>query len=315
MNKLKFIAAGLCLWLSSATYAQEAKAPYLDMRLPIHERITDLLSRLTTDEKMSLLTATSPGIPRMGIDKYYHGNECLHGVVRPGNHTVFPQAIGLAAMWNPQLQYTIATAISDEARAHWNSLDYGRKQTRQFSDLLTFWSPTVNMARDPRWGRTPETYGEDPFLTGVLGEQFVKGLQGNDPRYLKVVSTPKHFVANNEDNNRFSCNAIIPESQLREYYFPAFERCVREGHSAAIMAAYNAINDVPCHANPWLLKDVLRKEWGFDGYVVTDCGGLEMMVKAHKFVKQQFTAAMIGIKSGIDLECGEHIHRPAQGGP
>lgn len=309
MRKIKLGIVALVACASMSLHAQDKSAPYLDINRPAAERVADLLSRLTLDEKLSLLTATSPGIPRLGIDKYYHGNECLHGVVRPGSHTVFPQAIGLGAMWNPALMHTIATAISDEARAQWNSLDFGRAQTSQFSDLLTFWSPTVNMARDPRWGRTPETYGEDPYLTGVLGEQFVKGLQGNHPRYLKVVSTPKHFAANNEENTRTHCNAIIPESQLREYYFPAFERCIREGHAAAIMAAYNGINDVPCHANPWLLKDVLRKEWKFDGYVVTDCGALEFMVSQHKFVKQPFTSAMLGIKSGIDLECGDSIYR------
>lgn len=201
--------------------------------------------------------ATSPGIPRLGIDKYYHGNEALHGVVRPGRFTVFPQAIGLAATWNPVLQQKVATVISDEARARWNELDQGRNQKEQFSDVLTFWSPTVNMARDPRWGRTPETYGEDPFLSGVMGTAFVKGLQGEDPRYLKIVSTPKHFVANNEEHNRFICNPQISEKQLRESYFPAFEMCVKKGKAASIMTAYNALNDVPCTLNAWLLQKVL----------------------------------------------------------
>lgn len=281
---------------------------YLDTSLPIHDRVLDLISKLTLDEEMSLLIATSPGIPRLNIDKYYHGNEALHGIIRPGKHTVFPQAIGLASMWDPALLHDIASAAGDEARAQWNSLDFGKKQTRQFSDLLTFWSPTVNMARDPRWGRNPETYGEDPFLSGVLGENFVKGLQGDDPRYIKCVSTPKHFAGNNEENIRFSCLADFSEKQLREYYFPAFERCVKKGHARAIMAAYNAINDVPCHANPWLLKTVLRDDWGFDGYVVTDCGGLTNLVTAHKYVKNYFTAAALGIKSGIDLECGDDVY-------
>ncbi len=308
MNKTRIVIVGLLLSLVSGAFAQSTKGTYLDVTLPMHERINDLLSKMTLEEEMSLLTATSPGIPRLNIDKYYHGNEALHGVVRPGKHTVFPQGIALAAMWNPSLLHTIASAISDEARGQWNSLDYGRKQQRQFSDLLTFWSPTVNMARDPRWGRTPETYGEDPFLSGVLGSHFVRGLQGDDPRYLKVVSTPKHFAANNEENTRFLCNAIISEKQMREYYLPAFERCVKEGKSAAIMAAYNGINNVPCHANPWLLKKVLREDWGFNGYVVTDCGGLENLVNQHKFVKEYFTAAALGMKSGIDLECGDFVY-------
>lgn len=273
-----------------------------------HDRIIDLLSRLTIEEKISLLTATSPGIPRLNIPKYYHGNEALHGVVRPGRFTVFPQAIGLASMWNPQLHYEIASAISDEARGRWNQLEQGKLQTERFTDLLTFWSPTVNMARDPRWGRTPETYGEDPFLSGVLGTAFVKGLQGNDPKYLKIVATPKHFAANNEEHNRFTANPQISERQLREYYFPAFEMSVKEGKAASIMSAYNAINDVPCTANPWLLTKVLRNDWGFNGYVVSDCGGPSLLVSAMKYVKTKEAAATLSIKAGLDLECGDDVY-------
>lgn len=280
---------------------------FRDEKASHHDRILDLLSRLTVEEKVSLLRATSPGIPRLGIDKYYHGNEALHGVVRPGKFTVFPQAIGLAAMWNPELQYKIATSISDEARARWNELEQGKKQEAQFSDLLAFWSPTVNMARDPRWGRTPETYGEDPFLSGVLGTQFVKGLQGNDPRYLKVVSTPKHFAANNEEHNRFECNAVIPERSLMEYYLPAFEACVKDGKAASIMTAYNAINGVPCTANPWLLKKILREDWGFKGYVVSDCGAPNLLVEGHKYIKTKEVAATLALQSGLDLECGDDV--------
>lgn len=287
----------------------QKKEIYLDEKAPLHDRVTDLLSRLTIEEKISLLTATSPGISRLGIPHYYHGNEALHGVVRPGRFTVFPQAIGMASMWNLELHYRIATAISDEARARWNELDGGKQQNMQFSDLLTFWSPTVNMARDPRWGRTPETYGEDPYLSGVLGAAFVKGLQGNDPRYLKVVSTPKHFAANNEEHNRFVCNPRISEKQLREYYFPAFEMTVKEGKAASFMSAYNAINDVPCTANPWLLNKVLREDWGFDGYVVSDCGGPSLLVSAHKYVKTKEAAATLCIKAGLDLECGDDVYR------
>ena len=245
---------------------------YLDEKAPIHDRIIDLLSIMTVEEKISLLRETAPAIERLGIDKFYHGNEALHGVVRPGNFTVFPQAIGLAAMWNPDLHFQIATAISDEARGRWNELGQGKDQVELYSDLLAFWSPTVNMARNPRWGRTPETYGEDPFLSGVLGTQFVKGLQGNHPKYLKVIATPKHFAANNEEHNRFHCNVEVTERLLREYYFPAFEACIIKGEAASIMAAYPSINGVPCMANPWLLQKVLRDDWGFKGYVVGDCG-------------------------------------------
>jgi beta-glucosidase len=297
----------ILLFQIAAVQAQN-KELFRNENAPEHERILDLLSKLTVEEKISLLRATSPGISRLNIGKYFHGNEALHGVVRPGNFTVFPQAIGMAAMWNPDLHYQIATAISDEARARWNELEQGEKQTAQFSDLLTFWSPTVNMARDPRWGRTPETYGEDPFLSGILGTQFVKGLQGNDPKYLKIVSTPKHFAVNNEEHNRFECNPQVSERILREYYLPAFEQCVREGKAASIMTAYNAINNVPCTLNPWLIQKVLREDWGFDGYVVSDCGGPSLLVNAHKYVKTKEAAATLSLKAGLDLECGDDVY-------
>ena len=168
------ILTGVLLALSVGAWAQNE--PWRDESLSVETRVEDLLGRLTLDEKIDLLRATSPGVPRLGIDKYYHGNEALHGIVRPGKFTVFPQAIALSAMWDPELLETVSGVISDEARARWNELERGKKQTAQFSDLLTFWSPTVNMARDPRWGRTPETYGEDPFLTGETGAAFVRGL-------------------------------------------------------------------------------------------------------------------------------------------
>ena len=207
MNAHKFtreIISAIFLLSAFSIQAQSTKEAYKDMNVPIHDRVMDLLSRMTIEEKVSLMTHNAPGIPRLEIDKYYHGNEALHGVVRPGKFTVFPQAIGMAATWNPNLIHRVSTAISDEARGKWNELGFGRRQLDGSSDLLTFWSPTVNMARDPRWGRTPETYGEDPFLSGELGKSFVKGLQGDNPRYIKVVSTPKHFAANNEEHNRAS---------------------------------------------------------------------------------------------------------------
>ena len=258
MRKIFLYVSFLAVTLVFKPEAAAQKPAFRDESLPIAERVEDLLGRMTVDEKIDLMRATSPANERLGIDKYYHGNEALHGIVRPGKFTVFPQAIALVATWDPEMLLKTASAISDEARARWNELDEGKLQTAQFSDLLTFWSPTINMARDPRWGRTPETYGEDPFLTGEMGTAFVKGLQGDDPRYLKVVSTPKHFAANNEEHNRFECDAIISEKQLREYYLPAYEALVRRGHAASIMASYNAINGIPSCANPWLLTKVLR---------------------------------------------------------
>ena len=288
--------------------AQDAgRPPYLDESASVDARVEDLLGRMTVDEKIDLLRATSPGVPRLGIPKYYHGNEALHGIVRPGKFTVFPQAIGLASTWDPAFLQEVSGVISDEARARWNELGRGELQKAQFSDLLTFWSPTINMARDPRWGRTPETYGEDPFLTGEMGAAFVRGLQGDDPRYLKVVSTPKHFAANNEEHNRFECNAVISEKQLREYYLPAYESCIRRGGAQSIMSAYNAINGVPCTANEWLLTKVLREDWGFDGYVVSDCGAPSALLVDHHYVADREEAAATALLAGLDLECGDDI--------
>lgn len=304
----KIVYTGLLALMTCAAETAQAQELYKNENASTHERIMDLLSRLSVEEKISLLRATSPGIPRLDIPKYYHGNEALHGVVRPGRFTVFPQAIGLAATWNPGLQLQVATVISDEARARWNELEQGREQKSQFSDLLTFWSPTVNMARDPRWGRTPETYGEDPYLSSIMGTAFVKGLQGDDSRYLKVVSTPKHFAANNEEHNRFECNPQISEKQLREYYLPAFEACVKEGKAASIMSAYNALNNIPCTLNAWLLTKVLRNDWGFEGYVVSDCGGPSLLLSGHKYVKTKEAAATLSIKAGLDLECGDDVY-------
>jgi len=302
-NKILFVVMLITLSIS----AQHKGEIYKDMNAPRHERILDLLARMTVEEKISLLRATSPCIPRLGIDKYYHGNEALHGVVRPGKFTVFPQAIGLSSMWNPDLLFQVSSVISDEARARWNELGRGTYQQSQFSDLLTFWSPTVNMARDPRWGRTPETYGEDPFLSGILGVSFVKGLQGNNPKYLKVVATPKHFAANNEEHNRSSCNARISERDLREFYLPAFERCIIDGKAQSIMTSYTAINGVPSTVNSYLIQKVLRQDWGFKGYVVSDCGALDWLITDHKYVKTTEVPATLAIKAGLDMECGDHI--------
>lgn len=308
MKILKLGCSIPLLVFSLSGQAQNKTELFRDMTAPQHERILDLLNRLTVEEKVSLLVNDAREIPRLNIDKYNHGNEALHGIVRPGEFTVFPQAIGLAATWNPNLIFRVSTAISDEARGRWKELDYGKKQIAGASDLLTFWSPTVNMARDPRWGRTPETYGEDPFLSGRIGCEFVKGLQGDNPRYLKTVSTPKHFAANNEEHNRSSCNARMSERDLREYYLPAFERCIVDGKAQSIMMAYNAVNDVPCTVNTYLIKKVLRGDWNFNGYIVSDCSAPEWMVTKHKYVKNLEAAATLALKAGLDLECGDRVY-------
>ena len=278
------------------------KMPYLDPSLPEQERVTDLVGRLTLDEKISLMYFIAPAIPRLGIEAYDHGNEALHGVVRPGTATVFPQAIALAATWNPALIRRMAGVVSDEARAKYNALR--GKPIPHVCGLLTFWSPVVNMVRDPRWGRTQETYGEDPHLTGRIGAAFVKGLQGDHPRYIKAVSTPKHFAGNNEEHNRFACPVTADERYWHEFELAGFRACVCESRAQSIMTAYNAINGVPCSGNRWLLAEVLRGMWGFDGYVVSDCGAISNMEDQHHFVKTPEEAAAAAINAGMDLEGG-----------
>ena len=265
-----------------------------DLSQPIAVRVKTLIQQMTLAEKASQLVSESDSIPRLNLPAYNYWNECLHGVARAGEVTVFPQAINLASTWDTVLVKRVASAISTEARLKYLEIGKG----------LTYWSPTINMARDPRCGRNEETYGEDPYLTSRLGVAFVKGLQGDHPAYLKTVATIKHFVANNEENNRFSSSSQIPTKQLYEYYFPAYEACVKEAGVQSVMTAYNAFNGVPPSGSRWLLGEVLRKEWGFDGFVVSDCGAIGVMNWQHRVVNSLEEAAALGVNSGCDLECG-----------
>lgn len=293
------------LWMTTTPTTAQA---FRNTSLPEHERLTDLVGRLTLEEKISLLRHNQPAIQRLNIPKYYFGNEALHGVCRPGRFTVFPQAIGLASMWNTPLMQRVATAISDEARGRWTELGWGAYQYDSASDLLSFFSPTINMARDPRWGRTPETYGEDPYLTERTAIAFVRGMQGDHEKYVKVISTLKHFVANNIEQNRSGISSDVSERNLREYYFPAYEQTIRKARVQSVMSAYNALNGVPCSANRWLLTDVLRGDWGFDGYVVSDCSALSYDFEHHHYVSSYEESAQASIKAGLDLECGEGVY-------
>ncbi|NMC06658.1 MAG: beta-glucosidase, partial [Candidatus Lokiarchaeota archaeon] len=280
--------------------------PFQDPDRPLEERLSNLVGLLTTEEKINFLYHESDDVPRLGIKHYNHGNEALHGVVRPGKATVFPMAIAFGATWDPDLIFEVAAAISDEARAKY----YKDSVPGGPTGLLTFWSPTVNMARDPRWGRTAETYGEDPWLTSRIGIQFVRGLQGNDPRYLKVVSTPKHFAGNNEEHNRHRCNPNITMRDAREYFLPQFKALIQEGGAWSIMGAYNAIFGISCCQNKQLLTDILRGEWGFEGYVVTDCGAVgDAMPFLHNHVRTFPAAVAMTINAGVDLECGPFFKR------
>ncbi|UVS01394.1 glycoside hydrolase family 3 C-terminal domain-containing protein [Bacteroides fragilis] len=265
-----------------------------DLSQPIAVRVKTLIQQMTLAEKASQLVSESDSIPRLNLPAYNYWNECLHGVARAGEVTVFPQAINLASTWDTVLVKRVASAISTEARLKYLEIGKG----------LTYWSPTINMARDPRWGRNEETYGEDPYLTSRLGVAFVKGLQGDHPAYLKTVATIKPFVANNEENNRFSSSSQIPTKQLYEYYFPAYEACVKEAGVQSVMTAYNAFNGVPPSGSRWLLGEVLRKEWEFDGFVVSDCGAIGVMNWQHRVVNSLEEAAALGVNSGCDLECG-----------
>ena len=283
---------------------------FRDPTYPIEERVQDLMARMTIKEKLAILIETSPENERLGIPKYNHGNEALHGVVRPGTYTVFPQAIALGSTFDDALIEEIAGAISDEARAvhhHGKGVSVTEEEYEgRYNGLLTFWSPDLNLCRDPRWGRTGETYGEDPYLAGKMGAAFIRGLQGNDPNYLKAVATPKHYTANNEEHNRFSCNAKMSEKTLREYHLEPFRRAIAEGHPAAVMAAYNAVNGEPCHQNPYLLKSILRDEWGFDGYVVSDCSAVARLWDKHRKHENPADAASAALNAGVDLECGSY---------
>lgn len=287
---------------------KKKKPLYLDSKRSIEERMEDLVSRMTLEEKAGQMGHSSPEIKRLGIPQYNWWNECLHGVAVAGIATVFPQAIGLGATWDTDLVHRLAIVTSDEARAKHH--DAVRKGKRDIFYGLTFWSPNINIFRDPRWGRGQETYGEDPWLTAQLGIQFVKGLQGDDPKYLKLVSTPKHYaVHSGPEPLRHRFNAITNERDLRMTYLPAFKACVQEGGAYSVMCAYNRYHAKPCCGNKYLIQDILRGEWGFEGYVVSDCGAILNFYRDHKVVATEPEAVAMGIKGGCDLNCGEAYGR------
>jgi len=282
---------------------RSAKLPYLDPALPAEQRADDLVSRMTLEEKVSQMMNVAPAISRLGIPEYDWWNEALHGVAFSGVATVFPQAIGLGASFNPDLVGRVADVISTEARAKYNEAQRQGNHGRFYG--LTFWSPNINIFRDPRWGRGQETYGEDPYLTSRLGVAFVRGLQGNDPKYLKVVSTPKHYaVHSGPEPLRHGFDAAASDRDLRETYLPAFRATVIEGKAASVMCAYNRVNGQPCCENTRLLANILRGEWGFEGYVVSDCGAVGDIFANHKVAPSQEAASAGAVKAGTDLDCG-----------
>ncbi len=277
---------------------------YLDTSLSFEARAADLVSRMTLSEKISQMQNNAAVIPSLGVPAYNWWSECLHGVARNGIATVFPQAIGMAATWDPKLIHREAEVISTEARAKYNYAI--SKGEHGMYEGLTFWSPNINIDRDPRWGRGQETYGEDPFLTSEMAVAFVRGLQGDNPKYLKVVSTPKHFDAySGPELLRHSFSAGVSKADWFDTYLPAFEAAVRQGGAFSVMGAYNSIDGVPCCANPFLLTHLLRDKWGFKGYVVSDCGAIGDIYYGHKYAPNMMTASAIAVKAGCDLSCGD----------
>jgi len=282
---------------------QEDKRLYMDSTQPIAARVKDLVNRMTLAEKVSQMLYTAPAIERLNVAKHNWWNEGLHGVGRAGVATVFPQAIGLAATWNEDLMQQVATAISDEARAKHH--EAARHGIHEMYTGLTYWSPNINIFRDPRWGRGQETYGEDPYLTARIGVAFVTGLQGNDPNYLKLAATPKHFaVHSGPESLRHEFDAQINERDMRDFYLFAFEATIKEANAASVMGAYNRTNGEPCCASPTLLEKILRQEWGFDGYVVSDCEAIRDIFENHKVVETAAEAAALAVKNGCELNCG-----------
>jgi len=283
--------------------------PFQNPDLPLEARLDDLVGRLTVAEKASQMLHEAPAIERLGIPAYNWWNEGLHGVARAGVATVFPQAIGLAAMWNAERLHEVAVAISDEARAKHH--EFLRQGDHGMYKGLTYWSPNINIFRDPRWGRGHETYGECPYLTTRLGVAFCRGLQGDDPNYLKVVATPKHYaVHSGPEGLRHSFDAVVSEKDLRETYLPAFEACIVDAKAESIMAAYNRTNGEPCSGSPTLLGKILRGEWAFGGFVVSDCWAIKDFHEAHKVTTSWEESAAMAVKAGCDLNCGctyEHI--------
>ena len=286
----------------------EVDFPFNDPSLTLDERVADLISRLTLEEKADQMMHNTNGIERLGIPAYSWWNEALHGVARSGVATIFPQAIGLGATFDTDLALRVSTAISDEARAMHNAAK--EKGYHKHYGGLTFWTPNINIFRDPRWGRGQETYGEDPYLTSLMGTAFVKGLQGNNPDYLKTAACAKHFaVHSGPEELRHEFNAVVSQKDLWETYLPAFEALVKDAKVEAVMCAYNSTNGEPCCANNYLIDDVLLDQWNFKGHVLSDCWAIvDFYVPkgegGHGAVDSPAQAAALAVKHHVSLNCG-----------
>src|SRR5271170_8437267 len=296
----QFIA--ICFAVSTSALAQ-SNLPYQNPALPVDQRVNDLVSRMTLEEKVSQMQNNAPAIPHLGIPPYDWWSEALHGVARSGYATVFPQAIGMAATWDTDLIHSEADIISAEARAKY--ADAIAHDNHGIYYGLDFWSPNINIFRDPRWGRGQETYGEDPYLTSRLGVAFVESMQGYDPKYYKVIATPKHYaVHSGPESTRHTANVDVSPYDLEDTYLPVFRATVTEAHAQSVMCAYNAIDGAPACANTMLLRDHLRDAWHFDGYVVSDCAAVADVNTGHHYAPDMAHAAAAAVKAGTDLECG-----------
>ncbi len=276
---------------------------YLDHARPFDERVKDLIARLTLQEKVGLMSHPAKGVSRLGIPAYNYWSEALHGVARNGRATVFPQAIGMAATWDRELIQRVGSAIGDEARAKYHETLRRKGSTDQYQGL-TFWSPNVNIFRDPRWGRGQETWGEDPFFSGEMASAFVGGLQGDHPKYMKAAACAKHYaVHSGPEKDRHTFNAIVSRRELYNTYLPAFKKLVVDAKVEAVMGAYNRTLDEPCCASRLLLGEILRDEWGFEGHVVSDCGALGDFHRNHKITRDAAESAALALRNGCDLGC------------
>ncbi|HET9913984.1 MAG TPA: glycoside hydrolase family 3 C-terminal domain-containing protein [Anaerolineales bacterium] len=289
-----------------STTSTSEKLLYLDTSLSFAERAKDLVGRLTLEEKIGLMNHPAHGVPRLKIPAYNYWNEALHGVARNGRATVFPQAIAMAATWDKELIRRVATAISDEGRAKYHAALRRNGYTAQYQGL-TFWSPNVNIFRDPRWGRGQETWGEDPFLTGEMAAEFVKGLQGDDPKYLKTAACAKHYaVHSGPEKDRHMFNAVVTKRELYDTYLSAFKKLVTEANVEAVMGAYNRTLGEVCCASSLLIEEILRGEWQFQGHFVSDCGALSDFHLNHKVTKDAAESAALALRYGCDLGC-DHV--------
>jgi beta-glucosidase len=302
---ISLFVVALVFFFSLAVDSQEtpANAPYTNPALPLDQRVDDLIGRMTLEEKVAQMRDHATPIPRLGVPKYDWWNEGLHGVAFAGYATNFPQVIGMAATWDTDLVHKMGETVSTEARAKYNQAI--REDHHEMFFGLTFWAPNINIFRDPRWGRGQETYGEDPFLTARMGVAFVTGMQGDDPKYFRVVSTPKHYaVHSGPEPLRHGFNVNASPHDLEDTYLPAFRATVAEAHAQSVMCAYNSIDGAPACANTMLLRDHLRNAWKFDGYVVSDCAAVADVFSGHHYTPDMAHAAAAAVKAGTDLECG-----------